>query len=310
MMPVPSLPDFGTRDERIRRQTYSPVRRKQGLPEPLFWEYWRNVHAPLCARLPGLGFYVQHHFSREHTANLWPRIEGIAPMPVVLDGAVELGFANSDDEADFVRESPVLFGDELNLFEHDNAYSIPGGSKTYVDRQSDGVPHGPDRLHRLHLHLSGGPGEDFKAWARGFASELASASVVWKLRLHLPEPYDNDKPLPPSPGVDHFLTAERKSIAAMEIGFESAVQAREWFETDLFKSTVPGQRKHLRAIGVFHVTGVYTFVRDGQPTTAGLRGSRQADIIEAVGAANQVRPEVSRLFVSRSARDRSSASND
>ena len=162
----PSLPDFGARDERIRRQTYSPVRRKEGLPEAMFRDYWRNVHAPLCSRLPGLGYYVQHHFSREHTANLWPQIDGIQRMKVVLDGAVELGFASAEDEAAFVQASPVLFGDELNLFEHDNAYRLPAGSKTYVDRQLDGVPHGADRLHRLHLHLSGRPGEEFKSWAR------------------------------------------------------------------------------------------------------------------------------------------------
>ena len=121
-----------------------------------------------------------------------------------------------------------------------------------------------------------------------------------KVRLHVPEPYDNERPLPPSPGVDHFLTEDRLNIAALEVGFESALQAREWFDSDLFKSTIPGQRQHVRAIGVFHVTGVYTFVRDGRPTLAGLRGSRQAEIIEAVGAANQAGPEVGQWFLQKS----------
>jgi hypothetical protein len=51
-------------------QTYTTVRRLEGLPHDVFAAYWRDVHGPLCARLPGLGDYVQHHFSRDGSANL------------------------------------------------------------------------------------------------------------------------------------------------------------------------------------------------------------------------------------------------
>jgi hypothetical protein len=45
------------------------------------------------------------------------------------------------------------------------------------------------------------------------------------------------------------------------------------------------------------VSGVYTYVRDGVITTAGLRGSRTAELIERIGAFNQTRDEVTRRFV-------------
>lgn len=288
--------DYGARDKRIACQTYSPVRRLEGVPHELFATYWRDVHGPLCSRLPGLGFYVQHHFSRTRSANLWPLAPGVKPMSLMLDGIVEIGFANTSEQARFIAASPILFGDELNLFGHDLAYNLPHGSKTYVDQQENGTPNGPDRLHRLHVHFNGGPGEVFRNWATSLAEHLAAAPTVRKLRLHLPDLYRNEDPQPPSPIVDHFASEERTSLAIIEIGFDTALSARAFFETATYQDTVAGQSQHVRNLGVFLVSGMYTYVRDGMITMAGLRGSRQAEIIEEIGAANQTSADVVRLF--------------
>ena len=40
-------------------------------------------------------------------------------------------------------------------------------------------------------------------------------------------------------------------------------------------------------LGALLLTGIYTYVRDGVITTAGLRGSRTAELIERIGAVNQ-----------------------
>jgi hypothetical protein len=44
--------------------------------------------------------------------------------------------------------------------------------------------------------------------------------------------------------------------------------------------------------------GVYTYIRDGVITTAGLRGSRPAQLIDQIGAVNQTHADVTRRFVS------------
>jgi hypothetical protein len=62
-------------------------------------------------------------------------------------------------------------------------------------------------------------------------------------------------------------------------------------------TNVAEQRRHLRSVGVLMVTGVYTYIRDGVITTAGLRGSRTAEIIEHIGAVNQIQNDVTRRFV-------------
>jgi hypothetical protein len=56
------------------------------------------------------------------------------------------------------------------------------------------------------------------------------------------------------------------------------------------------QVQHIDALGTYLVKGFYTFVRDGRPTAAGLRGSRPAELIEAAGAANQLEDNVVRMF--------------
>ncbi|GGC66704.1 EthD domain-containing protein [Undibacterium terreum] len=294
-----SSSDYRARDAAITCQSYSLVRKLEGISYELFELYWRDVHGPLCARLPGLGFYVQHHFSRERRTNLWPAIPDVRRIDISLDGAVEIGFPNIVDQNRFFDASSILFSEETHLFGWDNAYSLPQGSHTYVDRQADGIPNGPDKLHRLHLYLNGKPGTEFHAWAIAFAEHLASAAAVQKLRLHLPEAYDNGRPQPPSPGVDHYVIDDMLHPAVMEIGFENALAANLFFASDDFQAAVAGQSRHIQAMAVFLVAGVYTYIRDSTPTTAGLRGSRTAEIIGVMGAANQTYSEVTSLFYNK-----------
>jgi len=295
--PFVDTANFAARDENISCLSYGVLRKLAGLPRDLFADYWRDVLGPLCARLPGVGFYVQHHFSQDHRANLWPLPDGIDRMDVVLDGAAEIGFADIDGLYRYAEASPLLFGDVFHLFEHIVAYSLPRGSHTLVDREADSIPNGPDRLYRLHLHLNGGSGDGFRPWVSEWARHLAAAPAVRKLRLHLPEPYDNAHPSPPSPHGDHQVSDERKDIGVIEIGFASALTARAFWESEAYLATIEDQRRYLRSVGAFLVTGVYTYVRDGVITTAGLRGSRTAELIERIGAVNQMRDEVTRRFV-------------
>ena len=68
--------NYSERDKAVRHNIYASVRRRDGIPHELFATYWRDVHSTLCSRLPGLGFYVQQHFDRDYTANLWPIAKG------------------------------------------------------------------------------------------------------------------------------------------------------------------------------------------------------------------------------------------
>ena len=191
--------DYSSRDEAVRHHTYASVRRREGLPHALFAGYWRDVHGPLCARLPGLGYYVQQHFDRDHRANLWPVADGVRTITAILDGAAEIGFASQVDQATFGEAGSILYSDEANFIGEAVAYNMPTGARTFVDREEDGIRNGPDRFHRVHVYLSRVPGEASAKWLNDNSADFAARNVVQKLKLHLPEPYSNEHPAPPSP---------------------------------------------------------------------------------------------------------------
>jgi hypothetical protein len=295
--------DYSERDAVVRHNVYASVRRRDGLPHDLFAHYWRDVHATLCSRLPGLGFYVQQHFDRNHTADLWPIADGVRRIDAVLDGSAELGFASLEDQGAFAAAAPILYADEFNLFSEAVAYNLPIGSRTLVDREEDGIRNGPDRFHRVHVYMNRTSGRDATDWLLQASSDLASHDAVRKWKLHLPKAYDNAHPAPPSPDVGHTVGPDRLNLAVAEVAFESARTARQFFADAPFRKMLVQQPDHLDAIGAYLVTGVYTFVRNGLPTTAGLRGSRAAELIDRIGAANQLAAEVTRHFAALHERD-------
>lgn len=293
--------DFSKRDSSIRVNSYTTVRRRTGVPYEVYDSYWRDVHGPLCARLPGLGWYVQHHFSREHDGHLWPLPDGVAPFEdYVLDGMVEIGFASAGDQARFNKASPILFSDEQNIFDESVAYNLPNGSKTFVDRFEDPIPNGEatsDLLH-LHLHAAHGDESSFHRSMTEYADALAKLDGVLKLRLHQPEPHDNAKADPPAPDVEHAVSSARALFAMLEIGFLDPLRRREVLASAAFLELQRDQARHVRRLAAFKVAGIYTYIRDGKLTTAGLRGSRAAELIRSLGAINQVQPEVNELMKS------------
>ena len=284
--------DFSARDCAVKHNVYASVRRRDGVPQELFASYWRDVHSTLCSRLPGLGFYVQQHFDRNRGANLWPIAEGVRRINAVLDGSAELGFANRDDQAVFAQAGKILYEDEHNLFGEAIAYRLPNGSITFVDREEDGCRNGPDHYHRVHVYMNRRRDTDASQWIRDTSADLASLAPVQKWKLHLPEPYDNARPAPPSPDVDHFVEDDRLNLAVAEVAFENARVAREFFASTPFKRVFAHQAQYIDAVGAYLVSGFYTFVRDGRVTPAGIRGSRPAELIDLLGAANQLAPSV------------------
>jgi hypothetical protein len=292
--------DSSSRDRSIAINSYTTVLRHPKVPYDLFAAYWRDVHGPLCARMPGLGWYTQYHFAREHDAHAWPVTEGIAPLPgYVLDGAVEIGFGSAADQQRFKAASPLLFADEQNVFDETLCYDLPQGSTTYVDYLANPCPNEIAPLDRIHVHFHGEAGDDeaFNAFlSNQLAPAMAGDPAIMKLRLHLPTPYDNARPNPRSPDVKHDAPAARLHLAMLELVFDSALARRQFFSSATFRRATQGLTHHVRYVTPFSVSGVFTYVRDGELTLAGLRGSRSAELIQQLGAINQIRPEAMALF--------------
>lgn len=283
----------------IEINSYTTVKRRPRVPHDVFAHYWRDVHGPLCARLPGLGLYIQHHLSREQDAHLWPLAEGIQEISdYELDGGVEIGFLSAADQKQFQDASSLLFSDEQNMFEETLAYDLPEGSINLVNRTGDEVMNGLDQADRIHLHLSPrGTLESLHKYLRDELGPLLAASdAVLKVRLHLCAPFNNDGMHPPAPDVAHTATPVREQLAVLEIAFVSPLARRKFFQSDEFQQSQAAQARHIAQLKAFAVSGVYTYVYDGEITTAGLRGSRAAELIDYLGANNQITADINALF--------------
>ena len=284
----------------IEINSYTTVKRRERVPHDVFAHYWRDVHGPLCSRLPGLGLYIQHHFSRQQDAHLWPLADGISEIQdYELDGGVEIGFESAADQKQFQEASPILFSDEQNMFDETLAYALPQGSLTLTNALADERFNGTDTFDRIHIHFS--PRETLAQLQAYLKSNLgpllAGAEGVVKVCLHLCEPFENDGQHPPAPNVAHFANKARAELVVLEIAFTSPLARRRFFQSDAFQNTLPEQSKHIAQLKAFAVSGLYTYVRDKSLTTAGLRGSRAAELIEYLGAVNQVQPDVKELML-------------
>ncbi|MBD8680079.1 hypothetical protein [Sphingomonas sp. CFBP 13720] len=294
------IDDYSARDATISINTYTTVVRRPQVPQEVFATYWRDVHGPLCSRVPGLAWYVQYHLDREQDAHLWPEQEGIVPFPdYVLDGGVEIGFASAADQTAFNKASGILFSDEQNMFAATVAYGLPQGSQTLVDRIADPSPNGNDTLDRMHVHFGSGSNdpEAFAVFMATFAETLAADPALLRVRLHLPDAYDNDYPAPPAPDVTHWVPPERERLAILDLTFPAPLVRRRFFASGSFSRTIGGQRQFIGHATAFAVSGMYTYVRDKELTLAGLRGSRAAQLIERLGALNQTADDVRHLLL-------------
>jgi len=286
--------------------SYTTVKRRERVPHEIFATYWRDVHGPLCSRLPGIGLYIQHHFDRDQDAHLWPLADGVDEIAdYELDGGVEIGFVSALDQKTFQDASSILFSDEQNMFEETLAYDLPEGSKKFVNRLNDNTFNGTDTYDRIHVHFSprAGLSELHEYLSNELGAVLSNADEVLKLTLHLPPPFNNDGMHPPAPNVAHIASDARAELAVMEIAFESPLARRRFFQSEVFQSTLTGQANHIAQLKAFAVSGLYTYVNDKKLTTAGLRGSRAAELIEYLGANNQLSPDVEHLLLHGSQSD-------
>ena len=101
-------------------------KRKEGLSVEEFQLYWRETHAPIAARIPGVRRYIQNHTLLElYDTN----------HPPAYDGVAELWF----DDLDAFRAalpSPEIAAareDELQFIDHSKSFLIITEEKPVVE---------------------------------------------------------------------------------------------------------------------------------------------------------------------------------
>jgi uncharacterized protein (TIGR02118 family) len=93
------------------------LRRKKGMSEEDFRSHWKNIHAPLVAKLPGIVKYTQHHVTSI------PRQE-YDNTDEPIDGIVETWWESQEAlfKVQGTPELATVLQDELNFLGHSNHF--------------------------------------------------------------------------------------------------------------------------------------------------------------------------------------------
>src|SRR4051812_14014080 len=146
--------DYAARDRSGNVVFYVLLWKRKGISLELFDDYWRNVHGPVCARLPGQFQYWQLHVAHNE-GGIWPEVPGIsyaASEESNFDGIAELTFRSDQDRTTWFQAAGILMEDEHNLFSKAIGYNTSAGNSiTYVDRIPAGDPNGALGIPKFHV---------------------------------------------------------------------------------------------------------------------------------------------------------------
>ena len=301
--------DFSSRDGAGAVVFYVLLWKRRGIPIDLFDDYWRNVHGPVCARLPGQFQYWQLHVAHSERG-MWPEIPGIrydCNDENQFDGIAELSFRSAADRNTWFGAAGILMDDEHNLFRKAIGYNTsPGNSRTYVDGIPGGDPNGPVGVPKMHAMVKKADAAsvaDFRRYMKDkFAPAMAKSSLVLKFRMHLFEEVDASRP--DAAGVAHSEPVEENYQGAFEIAFSNRLEMESFFASPEYAAAVENQTTYVKQIIVFPERSAYTFVYDGAMTLAGQRSSTVAALITDIGATNQLRDDITSLMLGRAAHSR------
>ena len=193
--------NFATRDRWGEVAFYVLLWKKKGIGLELFDDYWKDVHGPVCARLPGQYQYWQYHVAH-NDGGVWPLpgdVLNAASDSEQFDGIAELTFQSETDRQVWFQSAGILMSDEYNIFSKAIGYNTsPGNSITYVDKLLDGAPNGVSELQKFHCLLRKMDGvsvEEFRHFVQSLLLPvLVGSSQVLKCRLHLFDQVDNSRP--------------------------------------------------------------------------------------------------------------------
>jgi hypothetical protein len=279
-----------------------PLRAKDGMPLPDFYEYWLNAHVTMPARFPGISSIWLHvvAFDRQ----LWPRLPGVSRRPEPADefhGVPEATFTTMADLELFQASSRLQMEDGINFLQEMIAYrSLSGNSATVVDKLGDAGPDGHDNLLRHLVFLRRRPGVPVAGLRRFVTENLAPAYAgspeVLKLRRHL---FEEVEVTLDHPGVVMSKPLELQYQAALEVVVADESALTRFAASPAWTETADGLAAHCAAVHGARVDRSITTKHRGAITLAGVRGVAVADVIRRVGAKSQLAPEVSALFLAK-----------
>ena len=296
------LTNMAFADAREEVVFYVPLWIRSGITLQQFDNYWRDVHGPVCARLPGQMEYWQYHLSA-YDGGIFPEIKNIKTNTDPADqflGIAELTFSSVEDRATWFTASAILMDDEHNIFSKAIGYTTSmGNTRTVLSRLSEPYPNGPLSELRYHVLVRKEDAvsvDDFRDYmTETLIHAIAKRPEVVQLRYHLFDAIDTSRP--DAQGVEHVEKEGKDYHAAFEISFATGLDRERFFASPEFTKALHDGAILIDMIKPCPERFAATFVRDHQMTLAGQRGSSVAQLVTDLGALNQIRDDIHHLML-------------
>ncbi|MBN3896119.1 MAG: EthD domain-containing protein [Nostoc sp.] len=294
--------NYSADDQDVTTILYILLKKREEIDWQTFYSYWKNVHGPVSARLPGQYQYWQYHLTHNWD-NIWPSIDGVEykiSEEEQLDGIAELTFVSEENFKTWINTAAILDSDQQNFVSKAVMYiTTHGNSKTYVNSIENSSQIGKIDVIKFHVMVKKTNAitvDEFRKYmVDTFAESFWKSDLVLKFRLHLLEEHDNS--LPPAPGVSHYEPIEKQYQAAFEIAFKNSIDMETFLNSEAYTSVVKDHRKYIKQFVTFLEQGTYTFVDNGKLTLAGQRTSTVAELITNLGATNQTQDKILNLML-------------
>ncbi|GAX36251.1 EthD domain-containing protein [Nodularia sp. NIES-3585] len=291
-------------DQDVKIGLYILLKKRQEIDWETFYSYWKNVHGPVSARLPGQYQYWQYHLTY-NLDNIWPGtddIENKITEEEQLDGIAELIFISEDNFQTWVKAAAILDSDQQNFVSKAVIYMTNhGNSQTYLNRINNSSPIGKIDAIKFHVMLKKANAITVDEFRKYMVCQLAESfvksDVVIKFRLHLLEEHNNS--LPAAPGVSHYELLENQYQAGFEIAFKNSIDMATFFNSEAYTSVIKSYKKYIKKFVTFLEQGTYTFIDNGKLTLAGQRTSTVAELITNLGATNQTQDNILNLILGK-----------
>lgn len=258
---------------------------RSDLPRELCYDYWREPHGQLMARIPGFINYRQHHFE-DNPLFLWSdkiEIGTDCPSEQIPDGFAEVLIEG--DKGEIPRQTNAVMNDyrtdERNVFERGLLYQTPvGGTNWPVNRAE--IPNGSglsseNRVMILFQQKSNADKMKFhKLINHQLPQILSSHSTITEIRSLLFDPL-----------AEVSQSKEHEYQGAILIGGKEKSEVEHLLLSDSVIDCLNQNKDVLEALHGFYIARTYFMVEDSKLTMAAERGSTTAGIIHKMGAISQ-----------------------
>lgn len=293
--------DYAKRDQLGEVAFYVLLWKKKGMDLELFDNYWKDVHGPVCAHLPGQYQYWQFHVAH-NDGNIWSipgDVVNASSPSEQFDGIAELTFKSASDRQTWFQAASILMDDEYNIFSKAIGYNTsPGNSITYVSSIPNSALNGETTCLKYHCLIRKVDSVSVNEFRQYLKERLIPVFVnsdrVIKSRLHLFEQVDNSRP--DAGAVSHLELPEQQYHGAIEIAFNNRLDMALFLESAEYQAVIKELPRYIKDFKPFPERTAYTFVDNGQITLAGQRSATVAELITKIGASNQTKKDIVSLI--------------